>query len=828
MSKRLAVAASGLAVAIFGIWGRLHAVDGYTFSPVDAPASTHTAATGIDSLGRIVGYYEDSRGTHAFLLSGAAWTPFDAPGAKWTAAFGINSSGQIVGAYGQDGANRHGFLRTGGSFVTLDVPNGSDTVARAINGRGQVVGDYRGADGARHGFLLSGGTYTTIEFPGSGGGSANGINDSGQIIGVIGSGPTARSFLLNAGAYARVEFPGSPYTEALGLNNVGDIVGQIDAPQPPFRGFRGKGNGYAVLEVPGSPFSWSAQGVNDLGQIVGVMTGSDGKMRGYRLTPSGLDIGTADPILTSDAASTTPAPGIPGPPGPAGIQGPPGPAGAPGPAGPPGPPGPAGSPGAAGRGRGAAARGSALSATRDALNRSLGALNRAANTSEQVQKAKIDITLAIGDIDAAVRVANEHPSTAPALPPSARPDFTPPPRPRPNSNASLEISLNLLQQAFDTLATAAGGELGGFRAKAIAYRRRRERHPDGDSHRQRRTAEASDRKGINAEYVGPTFRSGGRDLSTRPEGRAYVGSELEEERMGTNGMLKRARRAGFIAAIVLLSSGALASVASAVDVEILPDLVYGHKDGLAMTLDVLKPKTGANGAAILYMVSGGWVSRWSPPQQTADALPAAARQGLHDGHRAPRQQPEVPGPRRRLRRAPRGALRPLQREAVGRRSRTASACTAAAPAAISRRCSARRPTTATRTPKSRSCARATASSRSSPTSRRSISGRWRAAPVPATPGQRFPALNFEREKAADISPILFVTPDDPPTLLIHGDADTTVNISHSQRMFKALQENKIKSEFITLPGAGHGFRGADAEKASAALLAWFEQTLAKK
>jgi hypothetical protein len=31
---------------------------------------------------------------------------------------------------------------------------------------------------------------------------------------------------------------------------------------------------------------------------------------------------------------------------------------------------------------------------------------------------------------------------------------------------------------------------------------------------------------------------------------------------------------------------------------------------------------------------------------------------------------------------------------------------------------------------------------------------------------RFPALNFEKEKAADFSPIVFVTPEDPPTLLI--------------------------------------------------------------
>jgi dipeptidyl aminopeptidase/acylaminoacyl peptidase len=101
-------------------------------------------------------------------------------------------------------------------------------------------------------------------------------------------------------------------------------------------------------------------------------------------------------------------------------------------------------------------------------------------------------------------------------------------------------------------------------------------------------------------------------------------------------------------------------------------------------------------------------------------------------------------------------------------------------------------------------------------------------PPPASGTTRFPALNFEREKAPDYSPIVHVTPDDPPTLLIHGDADQTVNVSHSHRMFDTLQQNKITSEKIILPGAGHGFRGEDAQKASAAMVAWFEKTLRKK
>jgi acetyl esterase/lipase len=49
--------------------------------------------------------------------------------------------------------------------------------------------------------------------------------------------------------------------------------------------------------------------------------------------------------------------------------------------------------------------------------------------------------------------------------------------------------------------------------------------------------------------------------------------------------------------------------------KIQPDVVYGHKDGLAMTFDVHRPEKEANGAAVLFMVSGGWYSVWGPPEQ---------------------------------------------------------------------------------------------------------------------------------------------------------------------------------------------------------------------
>ena len=65
----------------------------------------------------------------------------------------------------------------------------------------------------------------------------------------------------------------------------------------------------------------------------------------------------------------------------------------------------------------------------------------------------------------------------------------------------------------------------------------------------------------------------------------------------------------------LIGLGLVPAAAFAADEpEIITDVVYGHKDGMALTLDVYEP-ADANGAGILFMVSGGWVSRWAPPER---------------------------------------------------------------------------------------------------------------------------------------------------------------------------------------------------------------------
>jgi acetyl esterase/lipase len=48
------------------------------------------------------------------------------------------------------------------------------------------------------------------------------------------------------------------------------------------------------------------------------------------------------------------------------------------------------------------------------------------------------------------------------------------------------------------------------------------------------------------------------------------------------------------------------------DPQITEDIVYGHKDGMALTFDMMK-SANPNGAAVLAIQSGGWYSNYVPP-----------------------------------------------------------------------------------------------------------------------------------------------------------------------------------------------------------------------
>lgn len=75
------------------------------------------------------------------------------------------------------------------------------------------------------------------------------------------------------------------------------------------------------------------------------------------------------------------------------------------------------------------------------------------------------------------------------------------------------------------------------------------------------------------------------------------------------------------------------------------------------------------------------------------------------------------------------------------------------------------------------------------------------------------------------SPLYWVTPAAAPTLLLQGTEDKYVNHEQAVWMAEKLKAAEVEVEFLSLEGAGHGFKGADADKAWKAALAFFEKHL---
>jgi len=65
-------------------------------------------------------------------------------------------------------------------------------------------------------------------------------------------------------------------------------------------------------------------------------------------------------------------------------------------------------------------------------------------------------------------------------------------------------------------------------------------------------------------------------------------------------------------------------------------------------------------------------------------------------------------------------------------------------------------------------------------------------------------LSEEYKIAYQNSPIYYITADDPPILLVHGDKDRTVPFALSERMYEKLQEMGVVSKLIRVEGADHG------------------------
>ncbi|MBC7983358.1 MAG: alpha/beta hydrolase [Candidatus Obscuribacterales bacterium] len=266
------------------------------------------------------------------------------------------------------------------------------------------------------------------------------------------------------------------------------------------------------------------------------------------------------------------------------------------------------------------------------------------------------------------------------------------------------------------------------------------------------------------------------------------------------------------------ASAATSTAAALPNVNITADVVYGHKDGMALFYDVFTPRK-ANGSAVLYMVSGGWFSSWREPQQRIAGFQLLLDRGItviavHHGS-APRfKVPEAVADVRR-------AVRHVRANAIKYRIDASRlgvwGGSAGGHLSLMLGLASDNGNAASKDPIEQVANNVKAVvAYYPPVDLRRMTG----------PSERFPALDFDNKLAAAISPLLFVDKADPPTLIIHGTADTLVPIASGRSIYEALKQAGVTTEFIVIDGGDHGFTNPDHRaQATLAMAEWFAAKL---
>lgn len=263
------------------------------------------------------------------------------------------------------------------------------------------------------------------------------------------------------------------------------------------------------------------------------------------------------------------------------------------------------------------------------------------------------------------------------------------------------------------------------------------------------------------------------------------------------------------------------------NVTIVRDVVYGHKEGVALIYDVYKPKK-ANGALVVNIVSAGWRSSWAPPEERMARYQLLLDKGftvvaLFHGS-APRFKvtdatDDVRRGMRHIKMHAKDYGADPKRIGVWGASAGGHLALVAGEMADDGDPGAKDPVLRQENHV------------------RAVVAYYPPADMVALVGgraNRQPPLDFDDKLLPGISPIQFVDPSDPPTLIMHGDADSVVPLAtQGQAMHAALDKAGVENVLKVFPGADHDFfikgdevkTDANAVEALKTMVSWFETHL---
>jgi acetyl esterase/lipase len=286
-----------------------------------------------------------------------------------------------------------------------------------------------------------------------------------------------------------------------------------------------------------------------------------------------------------------------------------------------------------------------------------------------------------------------------------------------------------------------------------------------------------------------------------------------------------------LSALSLLAALALSPllVRGAGESEVVPDVVYGHKDGMALTMDVIRPAT-PGGGALLWLQSGGWYSKWVEPSGWAKVCKTYLDRGItvfivrHGS--APRYT--VPEAVEDVRRSVRFVRLKAKSYGVDPERIAVTGGSAGGHLTLMLATTGDDGDPSAEDEVSRQSSRiATAIALYPPVDLRG----WVNDPPEAIKKVPLlkPPLTFDPKLEPEVSPIVKVTARTAPALLIHGDKDALVPIEHSEKMHAALDAAGVENRLVVVAGGGHGFTPQQNEEVVApAVLAWLDARIVKK
>ena len=245
-TQATAIAPSGLIV------GRYNSPDGIqhgftlrngVYSSVDGPGATFTDVAWVNSRGDLVGSFNDSRGSHAYVLSRGTFKTIDSPIATlpFIAGFGLSNGGDVVGVlFGDNFFQGRGYIFSHNTFTLIDVPGAMGTFPTMALDPNRIVGTYVDSSNQFHGFSLASGKVTTIDVPDATFTWITGINPEGDLVGFyVDQSGMQHGFVQRDGSFTTVDVPvaGANSSESNGIDAEGDIVGRYNSADGKTHGF---------------------------------------------------------------------------------------------------------------------------------------------------------------------------------------------------------------------------------------------------------------------------------------------------------------------------------------------------------------------------------------------------------------------------------------------------------------------------------------------------------------------------------------------------------------------------------------------------------------